>query len=276
MQIRTFFQPSLSNIIKIFVKIFGNARQKELLGILKRPHYAYSLFRAADIAIYFGKNKTTIAEFGVASGDGLMNLIELSEIVTEATGVEFRIFGLDSGQGIPNIESYKDHPEMWIAGDFRMSDKEQLLKKINDRAELIIGDIKDTVDIFVSKLSTDAPLGFISIDTDVYTGAKHALRCLTSDVGFYNPAVTIYFDDVNFYFANRWCGELAAIEEFNSEQQFRKIDKDRTCPGSRPFHDLVWYENMYIAHILDHPRRTNIEERNALDIDKHGKLIKGI
>jgi hypothetical protein len=48
------------------------------------------------------------------------------------------------------------------------------------------------------------------------------------------PAVSMYFDDVSVFFANQWCGELAAIEEFNKEHEFRKRGADRSLPGVRP------------------------------------------
>lgn len=73
---------------------------------------------------------------------------------------------------------------------------------------------------------------------DIYSGAKSALQSLTGRSELYTPAVGIYYDDTSFFFANRGCGELRAIEEFNEEQAIRKIYQDRSLPGHRPDNSL--------------------------------------
>jgi len=114
-----------------------------------------------------------------------------------------------------------------------------------------------------------APLGFISIDVDLYTATVAALRCLTNDPNKYNPAISMYFDDVGFFFANDWAGELAAISEFNSEHEFRKIGPDRSLPGLHPTKMESWYPSMYVCHILDHEARQRPRERQHLTIGAH-------
>jgi hypothetical protein len=49
------------------------------LTLIIRPHYAYSILRAADQALEYGISKLTIIEFGVASGAGLLNMCRLAE-----------------------------------------------------------------------------------------------------------------------------------------------------------------------------------------------------
>ena len=56
---------------------------------LHRPHYAYGVLRAADVARYFGLDAVTVCEFGVASGDGLVNLVDVAELVTSETGIRY-------------------------------------------------------------------------------------------------------------------------------------------------------------------------------------------
>src|SRR5262245_28178983 len=104
----------------------GTPRQKERLGLLFRPNYAYGLFRAADMAQLVGKSRVTVCEFGVATGNGLINLIELAEPISKETGIGFRIVGFDSGEGLLELEGYKDHPELWSPGDFAMVNRDQL------------------------------------------------------------------------------------------------------------------------------------------------------
>jgi hypothetical protein len=252
-------QPLHMMAIEAAVKCFGSFRAKEQLGLIQpRPNYAYGLLRAADQCRWLGIRKTTVIEFGVAAGAGLMAMINIAEQVTRQTGVEFRIVGFDSGQGLPHFEGYKDHPELWIPGDFAMPDRTQLERRVQGRAELVFGDIADTVAPFIQTLTSDAPLGFISVDVDLYSATVSALRVLTGEPEKYNPAIAVYLDDFTTYFGNRWCGELAAVEEFNTAQDYRKIDKDYTLPGRRPHKSMSWYNRMFVAHVLDHDLRTRI------------------
>jgi hypothetical protein len=83
----------------------------------------------------------------------------------------------------------------------------------------------------------------------------------------------MYFDDVRFYFANRWCGELRAIDEFNDENYMRKIDEDRSL-ADRPSKLDPWYKSMYVCHILDHEVRNKTRERTGLSIQDHYDYMK--
>jgi hypothetical protein len=256
------------------VKRRGGFRQRESYGLISRPNYAYGMLRAADLARFLGKRAATVCEFGVATGDGLMNMVDLAGLIQAETGVELRVVGLDTGEGLPVIEDYRDHPELWSTGDFAMTNKDALKTRIAGRAELIFGDIKDTVAGFVSSLSEAAPLGFVSIDVDIYSGAKSAFQALTGRPELYTPAISLYCDDVSFFFANRWCGELRAIEEFNQENQVRKIDQDRSLPGGRRLPTEPWYDSMFICHILDHDVRRKTRQRAGLSIQDHYSFMK--
>lgn len=132
--------------------------------------------------------------------------------------------------------------------------QELLLERIDGKAELILGEIENTVDSFIATLDKEQPIGFVSIDVDIYSSAKSTLRCLNGDVELYSPVVSLYFDDVGSIFANRWCGELAAIEEYNVENSLRKIDQDRSILKWPP---SSWSHKMYVAHVLDHPARNS-------------------
>jgi hypothetical protein len=256
------------------VKRAGDFRERESYGLIPRPNYAYGILRAADLARFLGKRAVTVCEFGVATGNGLVNMIDLAEQIRTETGVDIRVVGLDTGDGLPVIEDYRDHPELWSVGDFAMTNKDELRKRAGGKAELIFGDIKDTVEGFVASLDESAPLGFISVDVDIYSGARSAFRSLLGRPELYTPAVSIYCDDVSFFFANRWCGELLAIEEFNTENAVRKIDQDRSLPGVRPSTTDVWYRSMFVGHILDHEVRRKPAKREGLSIQDHYKFMK--
>jgi hypothetical protein len=234
-----------------WIRRHGDFRTQERYGLITRPNYLYGMLRAAVVARYSGKNQVTVVEFGVASGAGLLNMIRLASDLEKETGVKFRIVGFDTGRGLPSVQGYKDHPELCNAGDFAMEDKEHLMGKIAGRAEIIWGDIAETVGSFTDSLDPAAPLGFVSIDVDIYSAAKAALGCLLGSPDKYNPAVAIWFDDVSFFFANERAGELLAIAEFNAEHELRKIGQDRSLPGRRPKAEN-WYPAMYVCHVLDH------------------------
>ena len=155
-----------------------------------------------------------------------------------------------------------------------MEDRDALLRNLGGRAEIIWGDIAGTIGPFINSLDPSAPLGFISIDVDIYSATKAALRGLTSQPEKYNPAISMYFDDVSFFFANDWAGELAAISEFNSEHELRKIGRDRSLPGRRPAKAESWYTHMYVCHILDHEARQKPRERQHLTIGAHVDFMR--
>jgi len=261
-------QPVGLLLARLFFKVFGSTLQKERFGVLQRNSYAYGMVRAAKIAKGLGKPKVTVCEFGVAQGVGLLNMIELAQQIGPAVGIEFRVVGFDSGIGLPSLKGgYKDHPELWAAGDFEM-DKDALLSKIGGRAELVFGDIGETTGKFLESVNASCPIGFCSIDIDFYSSAISALRCLKGKAECYTPAVSLYFDDVSNFPSNKWCGELAAIEEFNAEGEWRKIDIDRTLPGTRPVQSAYWYQRMYVGHVLDHPVRQKQQERKPVTMEK--------
>jgi hypothetical protein len=258
---------------RTWVRLFGNVLLQERYGVLHRSGYAYGLIRAAHVARYFGYRKVTACEFGVARGAGLLAMIGIAECVTRELGIGFRIVGFDTGVGLLEIQGYKDHPEIWSSGDFPMVDNDALIKAVGGRGELVFGDIENTVGPFVGTVTSDAPIGFVSVDVDVYTGARSALKCLTGKPESCTPAVSMYLADVGSFFANQWCGELAAIAEFNQEHALRKIDRDRSLPGSRPVRESRWYSRMYACHILDHEARNKPRPRGAIaigEMEEHG------
>lgn len=258
-------QPVHMMAIAALTRVFGSFRVRERMGLVQpRPSYAYGLLRAADLCVWMGKKKATVIEFGVAGGMGLIAMADVADEVKSATGVEFRVVGFDTGSGLPRFEGAKDHPELWVPGDFAMPDPDKLRERMRGRAELVFGDIEDTVGLFLKTLTPDAPLGFISVDVDLYSASVSCLRVLTGAPELYTPAVSVYIDDVTTFFNHRWGGELAAVHEFSDSQPSRKIDKDYSLPGHRPFKNLRWYDRMFVAHILDHELRTRTRTREEV------------
>src|SRR5205085_2317465 len=69
---------------------FGDFRERELYGLIPRANYMYGMLRAADVARFFGRSHVTACEFGVATGMGLTNMVEVAEQIEAETGVRFR------------------------------------------------------------------------------------------------------------------------------------------------------------------------------------------
>jgi len=254
----------------------GTFRERELHGLINRPNYTYGMLRAADVAKFFGTSEVTVCEFGVATGMGLTSMTEVADKIQAETGVRFRIVGFDTGAGLPPPSGFKDHPEMWSGGDFPMGDPEKLRARLKGKAELILGDINDTIGSFTATLTPERPLGFVAIDVDIYSGTVAALKGLEGPAGVYLPAISFYLDDVGSYFNNDVCGELGAVNEHNLAHPLRPIGIDRSLPGRRADVQATWHRHMYVCHVLDHPMRTQPRERGSLTLQDHLKFMAAL
>jgi hypothetical protein len=253
-------EPLHLNFLSLFVAIFGGFRTKVAFDLIVRQQYAFPILFAADLAKRSGIRTVTLLEFGVASGAGLLNMCQIAQAASKATGIEFRICGFDTGRGMPPAIDYRDLPEVFQEGDFPM-DVESLSKSLPPFAELIIGDITETVPAFLEKLSTDAPIGFISVDVDYYSSAKQVLQILTGHPETYLPIVATYLDDIGVPGSNPWTGELLAVREFNDANEMRKIAPFTLLRSQRILKNTQWIDRMFSAHIHDHPLRSPAVKR---------------
>lgn len=248
-------EPLHLNLASLFVAAFGSLRLKIFYDLCVRPQHAFGLLEAADAALDCGHERVTVLEFGVADGAGLLNICELGKRITKVTGVEFDIVGFDGGSGMPPYRDYRDHPEMYQPGWYRMQDPEALARALPPNAHLTIGDVSVTVSRFMAEHDWKSPIGFVSVDVDYYWSATEALKCLSAAPLNYLPRVTMYFDDVGHAWHNPWCGELLAINEFNTASDFRKISPINFLSETRLFKNASWIGKMYSCHVLDHPKR---------------------
>ena len=75
----------------------------------------------------------------------------------------------------------------------------------------------------------------------------------------------MYFDDVNAMITlNSWCGEALAEKEFNTENEFRKLEEKWTRQNSA---NAGWHDQMYCCHVLDHPVRSGKLKGVSLDLN---------
>ena len=254
----------------------GSFRERVQYDLVARPSYAFGVLAAADIARFFGYRKVTVIEFGVANGDGLLNLCNLTEQVSAVTNIEFRVLGFDNAIGLPEPVDYRDHPEIWSKGDFRMTNRPQLEQEIPPHARLLIGPVSETLPEAMRDISDDAPVGFVAHDMDIYSSTVDCLKIYESDARKLLPVSIAYFDDtlgapgrIGTLLRNEWCGQLLAINEFNRRGEYRKIDIIRTLPHRRPLSDELWLKQIYAIHALDHPLRNSSKRQASYSLDEH-------
>jgi hypothetical protein len=235
-----------------------SVRTRAHWDVAERPQYLVGMLGAADQALRQGARTIAAIEFGVAGGNGLIALERYAAAVEAGTGVEIRVYGFDTGSGLPaGCGDYRDHPDQWRLGDYAM-DEQGLRSRLSHRTELIIGNVDQTVPAFMRD-DGRPPIGFVSIDVDLYSSAVAALRILTGPRRRILHRVAMYFDDVDFVFNHRFAGELLAIDEFNGSQSDVKIDVWRGLRKGRPFPEAPWLDRMYIAHDLEAISRVSLQ-----------------
>jgi len=247
-------EPIHLNLVSAFVAACGSYRSKVDFDLIRRRHYAYCTLTAADLAKQRGLQSVTVTELGVASGDGMLNLCEIARNISPLTGIEIKVVGFDSGGRMPPPRDYRDHPDLYQAGDFQKRNMERLRSALPSNAELILGEFRDTVPRFARRLSPSSPLGFAAIDIDYYSSAVEALSLFANrDPEKYLPTTLLYLDDINQISNSRFTGELLAVEEFNAAHLMRKIDRHQYLRGERIFKNAAWIDQIFVLHVLDHP-----------------------
>lgn len=231
-----------------------------------RPDICVSICLATAQSICWGKEGTSLIELGVRDGKGLSFIIKVCKYLTNRIGTKYNIYGFDTFEGMPKLEGFEDHNEIWEEGQYKpIISYEKMVENFRDKvtadgtnttiisagAILIKGDVKDTVTNFLDNLDIEYPIGFISLDLDLYSSTKSGLKIL-EDVNSnkYVPTVLMIVDDQDFLLTyNDWCGEALAIREFNDSNKMRKIQNRKEI-----------YQRMRFVHILDHGLRTGEEK----------------
>jgi hypothetical protein len=224
-------------------------------GAQIRPQYSWGVVLACAQARALGFREVAVIEFGVAGGRGLLALQDIGRAVSAITGIGVRTFGFDLGTGLPPVTDPRDLPQLYRRGDYRM-DFDVLRKQLNPETQLLIGDVKQSIDTFLS--SPHAPVGFISFDMDLYTSTRDSLKLFRGDTPLSQclPRVVCYFDDIMGTTFGDLNGERLAMHEYNQEH--------RPNRGISPVYGLryhlgwphsraQWPDMMFWAHFLDHP-----------------------
>ncbi|MGC2658994.1 MAG: hypothetical protein WA324_13630 [Bryobacteraceae bacterium] len=220
-------------------------------GIFSRPHYAYGVYTAAELAARLNIPAISVVEFGVAGGRGLVALESIATEVSSVLGVKISVYGFDTGAGMPAPLDYRDVPHVWGEGFYKMD--EEGLKRSLKQAFLILGDVASTVPAFLQNRQLP-PIGFVAFDLDYYSSTKNAMRLFEGAPESRLPRVRCYFDDIIGENAchNEYIGELCAIREFNIEHMHLKVCPIHMLSHVRQ-HPAAWNEQMYVLHDFQHP-----------------------
>ena len=79
------------------IRFFIFHRIRKFVIGYSRGHYYYCLSEATLLAHQLSIRKISVIEFGVAGGNGLIEIEKICQKLTRKYGVEFDIFGFDSG-----------------------------------------------------------------------------------------------------------------------------------------------------------------------------------
>lgn len=253
---KLFSHPLHFSVCYVYSFIFGSVKSKIKNDVFVRPYYAFGIYEAALRAKQLGLSKVSCIEFGVANGKGLSTMAIYSKKIEKIVDVEISVVGFDSGEGMPMHEGYKDHPEIYVQGDFPMQDFEQLRKILPSNAKLILANL-NTED-WTKYIEEDAPIGFVAIDVDYYSSTRNILKHLDHiSAKKLLPSSLFYFDDVILDNHNTYQGELLAINEFNATSGLKKFDSYHIRLKQRQrFYNDIWLSQIYQLHCMDHPVRS--------------------
>jgi hypothetical protein len=228
-------------------------------GATARPQYLWPLIHAAHAARALGIPAIAALEFGVAGGNGLIDMERAAAQATELSGTRIDIFGFDTGTGMPASSEPRDAPWLIEPSYFEM-DEDALRARLTS-AELVLGDVRETVATWSA--DEHAPIGFVAFDLDYYSSTVEAFQVLEGDANRMLPRVPCYFDDLFGYGFTEYTGELEAIAEFNRSHDQRKIGKIHGLRFELPPDEFQeqWHEKLYVVHLFDHPRYAEPEGR---------------
>lgn len=238
-------QRSVSRILKN--SKIGNLSDR--IQSFERPNYAYCVYHAADLARKLGHKSVSVIEFGVAGGNGLILLEKYAREIADELGIEIQVYGFDNGCGLPPPHDYRDLPYHWEEGFFSM-DEEALRHRLSS-AQLVIGDVAETVETFFEKCRP-APIGAVLHDLDYYSSTVAALRLFNGPEKFRLPRIYCYLDDIiggEVELYNDFTGVRLAVKEFNEAGSVKISPAYHLVARS---HSKPWYHQIFTVHDFKH------------------------
>lgn len=222
------------------------------LDALPRPYYALCVYYAAREARALGHSAVTVAELGVAGGNGLVCLCEHRKEIETLLGIKIHIVGFDLESGLPATGDPRDLLYYWQPGFYKM-DRPALERRLAGQAELILGDVGKTTAGWQPRPA--APLGAVIFDLDLYSSTMESFGLLLKHNTL--PRIYCYFDDIVLdpiaAMTDR-IGVREAIRQFNAmiERQTLgdHLGQAYIFDSSPP---QLWHRKIYAYHRLLHP-----------------------
>jgi hypothetical protein len=226
-------------------------------GAIIRPQYAWGTVFAGAQARALNLPAVRVVECGVAGGRGLVALQEIAAPVGSTFGVDVTVVGFDTGEGLPAPTDPRDLPQLYARGEYGM-DLAALRAKLSPSiTTLRLGLLRETIGTLLE--DGGPPLGFISLDVDLYSSSVDVLTALRGPGALTAclPRPVLYLDDSMGLTFSDLTGERLAVREFNEAMYpTRGISP---VYGLRyhlnwPFRQQQWPEMLYWVHLLDHPQ----------------------
>lgn len=221
-------------------------------NLLPYSYYAYGIYHGCRLAKALGVKAVSAIEFGVAGGNGLLALEAHAQTAEQLTGVKVDVYGFDTGEGLTPPRDHRDMPYRFKQGNYKMNVAK--LEKRLVKSKLVLGDVEKTASAFIERYSP-APIAFASFDMDYYSSTMDAFRIFSNDQrdAYFLPRIFMYFDDVvgdttSLY--NDFAGELAAIRDFNAQNEYIKIAENRVFRNYNI--NFSWYHQSYVMHRFKH------------------------
>jgi hypothetical protein len=199
---------------------------------------------------------------GSAGGVTLMILARYAKEIEKATGVPIKVYGFDTGGGLPELEGAEDLPYWFRPSQYAM-DVERLRRSL-ENAELIIGNVRGTVQDFFTKANRP-PLAAVFNDLDLFSSSRDALRILDADSKNFLPRLFMYLDDVGggpVEMYGPFNGELAANEMFNREPpvfdaagMIQSMSRKGNCWDNAPMEGCFGTLKTELVHQACYPTR---------------------
>lgn len=241
----------------------GSFQFRQALGALRYPGYAYCMYQSALLARALGHDAISAIEFGVAGGNGLLAMEEHAQEIANITSVKVRLFGFDTGEGLPAPEDYRDLPYHWRQGSYRV-ERDKLLSCLSNTTTIHWGAVRDSLRQFFKQ--APPPIGAIFFDLDFYSSTRDAFAIFQASKEQYLPRLFCYFDDIldgdfemdnplNLELFNDWTGEQGAINDFNREHAHQKIARRQQNVGR--YVNAPWLQKVFVYHDFDHPEYCN-------------------
>jgi hypothetical protein len=224
---------------------------KSLWRGFKRQHYYDCIRRAVVEAVPLGHDRISVIEFGVAGGNGLLEIEAICRWLEARHPIKFDIFGFDTGHGLPRPENYLDRPWKWTEGRYKM-DFDVLRGRLS-KAELIIGDVAQTVPEFLLS-QIRSPIGAAMFDLDYHSSTISALKIFNDEEHKKTlPRVLCYFDDTGQI---EDVGVVRAISDFNEWRADRKLKPYLSRPTLVLAYEQRW--KIFEYHDFAHPQYSEL------------------